>query len=976
MESGNEQAPEFDIEEQEEREEKEGGVEEKEVGGNLVEKAKDFLVDAFSRMEETFIIAEEFGDDEILIPQEQHEEDVLVQEASEALQRFYLVVKKKFGDAPLSLLVKEGGPEEGADTHPDSSSSSGKTVENRDAPITAVLIDTFVGSSLLDTYQKCADFKRARVDGKMTQEEIDFKETISERISHVDTGAGFRFDLFRKYLGLDQIHDHLQSSPYRPPVETNSEAIYFSFRPEQIIDGIQETAVHELTLGTESMHNVETSDDLFEYVQSYDRLPPSPATEQLGVHEVHVGYDEERGEKYVSYSDHWGLDSPQLQMLSIDVDQFNFPFEVYGRIYESDFEDIKESESPEKEGEISQTLEVQGESQPQDAESIFEQSLEGREVSEERVERAREMSRRLDSYVESRMDDYIDEALKKHEEKYGEVSENERVGISGSVRDRVERARDFFVSIDLGKRENTPMERMAQSYEFLEGPQDESMRESFESAMNAHMNEIVERAFDQHLENPEQYVSHGFDHSLNVADYTREIIDQNESIVSATAEKYGISAGEAKFMLEQVALFHDCGYPHVGARDKAVHGIAGADLVSSPKMQEMFNGLITSPDAKKDKLNHDLRDSILFHSADKVQKVFEAKIETTRGKFLTDSSDVLEVISAFHDPELNPAGVPRDVTRIVVSNEKMKVTIEESLLKAAADTERKANYTPANVEVTVSEAPLRGRFADLKEKKDKKLGLEYSEVDATESPLHSVIRLADNMDMRSNRFSPTQREPAFRDIYQAMGDNNAESLLLQEVAKIPEDASSAEIQRQISQISEQLEIKLNSRRLTEIVKKKDAETLVKWIIIKRVLSDPQYEGLSEEKKQEIATIALLSNHESIRHFGGCESVRGVELSQMEKEGGVETPVVVITVNREQFDELNKTIITEDSKDKDLNISSVDVGVGEYQVWRAEEAYRSLSVGGLKVEVRVVDEQGVEIIPTYRTAAEEAFDELS
>ncbi|NQV89161.1 MAG: hypothetical protein HQ488_02460 [Parcubacteria group bacterium] len=185
----NEQAPESDIEEQEKRED---GIEEKETEGTLIEKAKEFLVDAFARMAEMFRSAEEFGDDEVLSAKEQKEEDGLVQEASEALQRFYLAIKETLGDAPLALLLEEGGLEKDPEAAPESSSRFRKFIERRGTPLVAAFIDVFVGSNLAETYQKCVDFRNARVDGKMTQEEIDFKEELVAKVKPVSYDFNLR----------------------------------------------------------------------------------------------------------------------------------------------------------------------------------------------------------------------------------------------------------------------------------------------------------------------------------------------------------------------------------------------------------------------------------------------------------------------------------------------------------------------------------------------------------------------------------------------------------------------------------------------------------------------------------------------------------------------------------------------------------------------------------------------------------------
>ncbi len=380
----NEQAPESDIEEQEKRED---GIEEKEVGGTLVEKAKELLVDAFERVAEMFRSAEEFGDDEVLSDKEQQEEDELVQEASEAFQRFYLAVKEKLGDAPLSLLLEEGGLDEDPEASLESPSRFRKFIEQRGAPLVAALIDVFVGSNLAETYQKCVEFKEARVDGEMTQEEIGFKEELVAKVkpvsydfnlrslegirSTIDTNITrldilnenikgvmtkkivdnidpfyrLRYDLLRKYLGLEQWNDLIQESSYRPGLETESDAVYFTFAPRDVLRSIEFQQEEANSYFRVLPYTGEGFGDLFTYVERTSQIPYSMVTMQMGEYKAYTGFDEERGEKYVSYYDLWDLDPPQLKMLGIDIDQFNFPFEIYGRIYESDFADLKTDDS-------------------------------------------------------------------------------------------------------------------------------------------------------------------------------------------------------------------------------------------------------------------------------------------------------------------------------------------------------------------------------------------------------------------------------------------------------------------------------------------------------------------------------------------------------------------------------------------------------------------------------------------------------
>ncbi|TSC86561.1 MAG: hypothetical protein G01um10148_547 [Parcubacteria group bacterium Gr01-1014_8] len=604
---------------------------------------------------------------------------------------------------------------------------------------------------------------------------------------------------------------------------------------------------------------------------------------------------------------------------------------------------------------------------------------------EERVQRAETMSKMLDVYVANRTPSLVEEALKGMPETEVAVREAR----AQEVKEQSERIKQFFVSVDAGKREETPLTRMAQIYEYLDAPENPSEQAEFETAMSAHMQELVERAFDQHLDNPEQYVSHGFDHSLNVADYAKNIIDLNDVIVDQTAQKYGISAKEAKFMLENVALFHDCGYPHVGAKAKAVHGIAGADLISTPKMQGIFRNLIRTPEANLDLLSHDLRDSILFHSADKVENQFSAKIRTTRGTFLSEGRDVYTVISTFNDPSENPVGVARDILEIEVADEETKLDIEAQLALAAADTARKTGLPPESIPVTVGGSRFKGRYTDLARAKDNRLGLEYSEIDALQTPLHAIIRLADNMDMRRNRFSAVQREPAFRATYQAFSDGGqtsralvtleAESKLFKgRLASAGSETEKAQLLADSPQLVQsqfqallaenQNLVTVTTEEIASLQQPSDAEKLWRKGIAERIINSED-QVLSPENKRKIMSMALAQDSQGMRHFGGCEAVTDVRMERF-GERGAEVSIVVVTADRGQFEQLNRTRVQDSSLDKEGNVSTVELGIGEYQIWRAREAYKSISVGGKKIGIRVQDENGLELQTTFEQFREE------
>ncbi len=572
-------------------------------------------------------------------------------------------------------------------------------------------------------------------------------------------------------------------------------------------------------------------------------------------------------------------------------------------------------------------------------------------------ERVKVMKRMLDAYFQNRTENLvinkINEELQASSEHEKTLSTSERSSLLEQTIRRLEKIKQFFTTVDKEKRAETPLERMAQSYEALPLPKDPTRRAVFNEAIHEHMRELIERAFDQHAENPEQYVSHGFDHSLNVADYTREIITSNESILAAAVAKYGISQGEAKFILEQVALFHDFGYPHVGAKSKAAHGMAGADIISSPHMRSILDRLIATPDANKDLLQHDLRDAILFHSADKVEQAYQIKIQTTRGQFLLkDGRDIITVISTFRDPKEHPTGHPHEVTEIFVTDERTRQEIQQELDAAASDTQRKTNTKPHLPEIHVIGRRFAGRHSDLKENKDKKLGLEYSEVDAAkDAPLHAIIRMTDNMDMRKNRFSALQRSKAFTDVISLLGDPQyahgkvAIELERLEATATVRSSSPEEIRTLLLQTVKRHfdpPPPMPVARMEAIRNIRQALAFWSEWTTDEVLARSEHQNMDDATKKELRGICVKQNSESLRHFGGCEAIQRVNI---ERRGPISQ--LIVTVDRAAFERLNDIRVEEHAMDANDAVQDIVVGVGEYQLWRAEEAFRSISIGGQK-----------------------------
>ena len=188
--------------------------------------------------------------------------------------------------------------------------------------------------SLLSNYlyfiEDDRNYRKERVDGEPKRKQI-------------------RIDLFRIYLGLTPYYDYLKPSIYRP---SEGEALpqiydvnYYQFDASEIVEDFKDhenlkslrnfddfrVRIEELILRGE-WFNYEGSTEIVNIPGSYFR--------NLGVHEVRFEFDEGRGERYMSYWDYWDLDPPIINLMGLDVNEFNFPFVIYGRLYESELEEI------------------------------------------------------------------------------------------------------------------------------------------------------------------------------------------------------------------------------------------------------------------------------------------------------------------------------------------------------------------------------------------------------------------------------------------------------------------------------------------------------------------------------------------------------------------------------------------------------------------------------------------------------------
>lgn len=472
----------------------------------------------------------------------------------------------------------------------------------------------------------------------------------------------------------------------------------------------------------------------------------------------------------------------------------------------------------------------------------------------------------------------------------------------------------------------SPVERIAKIYESLDVPTDPEERERFDQALEKHMFFLGERAFDQHYDNPEQYVSHGFDHSIRVANYSNQIVESFPQILDSVAREYGLSTGQAKFMIENAGLFHDCGYCALArGSNKVAHSVGGLRIVSDKDLQEQMKHLLS---AGKDKLTeeqqakvlNDFEGAVLFHNADKVEKAFTAKVETTKGHWLglADEGDVVEVLSLWEqrskmDPNLdwfNPAEIVVKV-RSQEAKERLEQVIKEEFLRRGLDETNAPKVYWDNPTTSTSlpnELLYYGRKTDL-EPGDKRIGLEYREADTLGYSMLALLRVGDNLDLLHDRFSDIQRVPAFSQIYRQffgrtdLGEGDVKTKMINDV----------------------------------------------------LASNP---SISVADQHKIRELGMFLDAESFKHFGGCEALKSVVFRPSSQ--GSQQAEIAIYVDKSLFEELQKVKFKEKAIGADKKIEEIDMSVAEYQIWRLNDAVRVNLHGGNPIQIRVLTEDGQDI----------------
>lgn len=538
--------------------------------------------------------------------------------------------------------------------------------------------------------------------------------------------------------------------------------------------------------------------------------------------------------------------------------------------------------------------------------------------------------------------------------------------------EKIDKTKRYFLSVD----ENTgltPLERVAQMYDLLDPPTDPEQRKAFDQALEVHIRELTEWAFDQHFQNPEQYVSHGFDHSINVANFSMQALDNMPEIVGRISQEYGVSERTAKFIVQDLAFLHDIGYPLLAERSsKSIHSAAGVGLVVNKEFQDALTTLVRP---SREHLMLDLEGAILFHNADVIERAYSAKIVTIRGEFLAlaDDDSIGAVISSYSESIYGKRLEERALSdmKIIVKSEEKAEEVRD-LLRKALESHGLQNPQLPNVVVDNSGeggSSFWGRKVDL-EPGDKKIGLEYKPADTLNYSLLAVLRIADGADMTPQRFSAIQRLPAFKEIYKAFGDGlSPESQLLKlmentkQIDRVLIQNSMRYLRRvqseegSISQthIHDEFEktIKFALAQDDPKVGKEILEKGFKTMVIDKILT--KYGDLSEEQLNDLRKIGILQTTESFRHFAGCESIVSVSLEPSSSGSRVK-----VIVDRDKFNTLSDYVVRENRYDRDGHRYEEVTNASEYQIWRAFQTVQENYHGGKRIGLEVVDKDGVPV----------------
>ncbi|MCH7752244.1 MAG: hypothetical protein IH898_08840, partial [Planctomycetes bacterium] len=173
------------------------------------------------------------------------------------------------------------------------------------------------------------------------------------------------------------------------------------------------------------------------------------------------------------------------------------------------------------------------------------------------------------------------------------LSSGQESQIAKRATNELMKCKRFFITVDpklTGKL--TPIKIMIDRLAALPKPKNEHELMRFQKAVDDFMKKSIQFAFEQQLDDPQQYVSHAFSHAINVARYGDGVLRDNPRLLDAFINKHQISRASADFLFQQISLLHDIGYPKQVADgfQKANHSVAGARILTN-HMQEAIKDI-------------------------------------------------------------------------------------------------------------------------------------------------------------------------------------------------------------------------------------------------------------------------------------------------------------------------------------------------------------------------------------------------
>lgn len=187
---------------------------------------------------------------------------------------------------------------------------------------------------------------------------------------------------------------------------------------------------------------------------------------------------------------------------------------------------------------------------------------------------------------------------------------------------------------NLETRFGTTLEVAKRAAEFL----DKTLPEKDETTLQLKA-KILEKLIDQQVTNPEQYVSHGADHSLEVAEVSGKLYDALPLLRDQLISVFG---SEAKTILTLTSLLHDTGYPLLKPEEKKFIHASLSGVIFNDEIKQLFG--------KRFALNEDQLSRIGFaiehHSDDGVSNphvVTPASEKTHPLLFTLRLSDIMDM---------------------------------------------------------------------------------------------------------------------------------------------------------------------------------------------------------------------------------------------------------------------------------------------------------------------------------------------